>query len=207
MQTGTASPGQQQVILRIVLSGHSAAVKPAFVNAALVWAKSGSSWRIVAAKRTDPARLRQPMETKDLYPAGRDARTDIYNAQIRATRAGKNLIIVFGANWCYDCHVLDLAFEKGEVAPQEFETFVEALRRFLPEQEGGTPAQRFAVAVDDALDLVARILNKEPNPEIEKWVMEFIPFIESDEGAQAVLSHLQNTLALYMIVVDMKYDE
>lgn len=98
-------------------------------------------------------------------------------------------------------------FEKGEVAPQEFETFVEALRRFLPEQEGGTPAQRFAVAADDALDLVARILNKEPNLEIEKWVMEFVPFIESDEGIQAVLSHLQNTLALYTIVINIKSDE
>ena len=98
-------------------------------------------------------------------------------------------------------------FEKGEVAPQEFETFVEALRRFLPEQEGVTPAQRFAVAADDALDLVARILNKEPNPEIEKWVMEFVPFIESDEGARIVLSHLQSTLALYTIVAGIKYGE
>ena len=98
-------------------------------------------------------------------------------------------------------------FEKGEVAPQEFETFVEALRRFLPAQETGTPSQRFAAATDDALDLVARILNKEPNHEIEKWVMEFIPFIQSDEDGHAVLSHLQSTLALYMIVVNIKYDE
>ena len=99
------------------------------------------------------------------------------------------------------------AFEKGEVAPQEFETFVEALRRFIPEQETGTPAQRVAAATDDALDLVARILNKEPKPEIENWVMEFIPFIESDEGAQAVLSHLQSTLALYTVVINIKSDE
>jgi thioredoxin 1 len=26
-------------------------------------------------------------------------------------------LLVFGANWCYDCHVLDLAFQRPDTAP------------------------------------------------------------------------------------------
>jgi thiol:disulfide interchange protein len=26
------------------------------------------------------------------------------------------VLVVFGANWCYDCHVLDLAFHRHDVA-------------------------------------------------------------------------------------------
>ena len=26
------------------------------------------------------------------------------------------MLVVFGANWCYDCHVLDLAFHRPDVA-------------------------------------------------------------------------------------------
>jgi len=27
------------------------------------------------------------------------------------------VLLVFGANWCYDCHVLDLAFQRPDLAP------------------------------------------------------------------------------------------
>jgi protein disulfide-isomerase len=27
------------------------------------------------------------------------------------------VIVVFGANWCYDCHVLDTAFHRSDLAP------------------------------------------------------------------------------------------
>lgn len=35
----------------------------------------------------------------------------------RASRDHKRVLIVFGANWCYDCHVLDAAFRSAEIAP------------------------------------------------------------------------------------------
>jgi thiol:disulfide interchange protein len=28
------------------------------------------------------------------------------------------VIVVFGANWCYDCHVLDMALHRPDVEPQ-----------------------------------------------------------------------------------------
>jgi thiol:disulfide interchange protein len=33
-----------------------------------------------------------------------------------AAKQHKNVIVVFGANWCYDCHVLDLAFHRPDLA-------------------------------------------------------------------------------------------
>ena len=27
------------------------------------------------------------------------------------------MLVVFGANWCYDCHVLDEAFHSAEISP------------------------------------------------------------------------------------------
>ena len=96
-------------------------------------------------------------------------------------------------------------FEQQGLAPQELETFVEALRQMLPAQETGTPAEKFEAATDGALDLLARLLNKEPNPVLERWAMEFVPFIESDAGAKAAVAHFQNILALYTVVMSLKH--
>jgi thiol:disulfide interchange protein len=35
----------------------------------------------------------------------------------RAKKHNKRVLLVFGANWCYDCHVLDLAFQRRDLAP------------------------------------------------------------------------------------------
>jgi len=103
------------------------------------------------------------------------------------------------------CPAAMRAFEGADLAPQELETFVEALRRLLPAQETGTPADRFAAATDEALDLIARLLDKEPNRAIELWAMEFVPFISSEADAKAALAHFQNTLALYTVVIALKH--
>jgi uncharacterized protein YyaL (SSP411 family) len=46
-----------------------------------------------------------------------DAHTEIKEALQKAVKAHKRVLVVFGANWCYDCHVLDLAFRRPDVAP------------------------------------------------------------------------------------------
>jgi thiol:disulfide interchange protein len=50
---------------------------------------------------------------KDLYPADVDARKEIDEALRRAAMEQKRVLLVFGANWCYDCHVLDRALHEG----------------------------------------------------------------------------------------------
>jgi thiol:disulfide interchange protein len=54
---------------------------------------------------------------KNIYPADADAHADIKEAEERATREKKRVLLVFGANWCFDCHVLDLAFQRPDLSP------------------------------------------------------------------------------------------
>ncbi len=101
-----------------VLSATPAGDKMVYVTQAQVWQKQGENWRLVAVKRTDPASLQQPASTAtEIYPAVADAHAEIKKAEELAARDHKRVLIVFGANWCYDCHVLDLAFHREDLVP------------------------------------------------------------------------------------------
>ena len=63
-------------------------------------------------------------DKKDLYPAGADAKREIADALRDATRYHKRVLLVFGGNWCYDCHVLDRALHEGTAAKIMKEGFV-----------------------------------------------------------------------------------
>jgi|SRR5436190_21300736 len=52
----------------------------------------------------------------DIYPANADANQEIQDALKRAVAEKKRVLLVFGANWCYDCHVLDRALHEGAAA-------------------------------------------------------------------------------------------
>ena len=54
---------------------------------------------------------------KEIYNERADARAEIKEALEKATAEHKRVILVFGANWCYDCHVLDAAFHGSDLAP------------------------------------------------------------------------------------------
>ena len=54
---------------------------------------------------------------KDIYSESADAHAEIKEALEKATAEHKRVIVVFGANWCYDCHVLDKAFHRSDLAP------------------------------------------------------------------------------------------
>src|SRR5258708_1144256 len=51
---------------------------------------------------------------KDLYRATADAKKEIAEALEFATKDRKRVVLIFGGNWCYDCHVLDRALHEGE---------------------------------------------------------------------------------------------
>jgi len=50
----------------------------------------------------------------DLYPANADAKKEINEALQAALNENKRILLIFGANWCYDCHVLDHALRDGD---------------------------------------------------------------------------------------------
>jgi len=53
----------------------------------------------------------------DLYAANADARQEIAEAIAAAEKENKRVLLVFGGNWCLDCHVLDNAFHSSRIAP------------------------------------------------------------------------------------------
>jgi thiol:disulfide interchange protein len=53
-------------------------------------------------------------ERANIYPANADAEKEIASALTLATKENRRVLLVFGANWCYDCHVLDHALHNGE---------------------------------------------------------------------------------------------
>lgn len=112
-------PGARQVVFEAVLTlKDGARANKMYVAVAQTWVQQGDAWRIGAAKRMAPARLKQPLsQDKDLYPAGADAKAEIADAIRKAGSAHKRVLLDFGANWCYDCHVLDEAFQSAEIAP------------------------------------------------------------------------------------------
>lgn len=82
------------------------------------WQQIGGQWRLISVERTDAPRLAQPANMrKDIYPADVDAHAEIREAEEKAAREHRRLLLVFGANWCFDCHVLDLAFQRSDLAP------------------------------------------------------------------------------------------
>jgi len=88
-----------------------------------VWIQQGATWRIALTQRGDLAasptfRLPEPVKPNtDLYPPPEKAEKEISAALASAAKDHKRLILVFGANWCYDCHVLDATFHSKNFAP------------------------------------------------------------------------------------------
>jgi thioredoxin 1 len=83
-----------------------------------VWLKQGSKWKLAYVERTDAPLLKQPSDMKkDLYPADADAHAEVREAEEKAAKEHKRILLVVGANWCFDCHVLDLAFHSADLAP------------------------------------------------------------------------------------------
>ncbi len=116
-QSNSPQPGVQQVVFEAeVHSGPPAKDHVVWVTEGQLWQEQGGSWKLLATKRTDAARLQQPTSTdKIIYAPGLDAHEEIKQAVAAAAKQHKNVLIVFGANWCYDCHVLDLAFHRPDL--------------------------------------------------------------------------------------------
>lgn len=58
-----------------------------------------------------------PAERRNIYPDNVDAKGEIAEALQTAKKTHRRVLLIFGGNWCYDCHVLDAAFHSKEIAP------------------------------------------------------------------------------------------
>ena len=76
-------------------------------------------------KPSPKAGVLDPVTAKtDLYPANADAKREIDEALRSAPTDHKRVLLVFGANWCYDCHVLDRALHEGAAGRVLKESFL-----------------------------------------------------------------------------------
>ncbi len=98
--------------------------KKQFINVAQGWSHQGDQWLLAFSRHSAPTLLRQPLEDKLIYHADVDANQQIAEAVRSATAAHKRILLVFGGNWCFDCHVLDEAFRSPEIAPTVDTSFI-----------------------------------------------------------------------------------
>ena len=86
------------------------------IAAAILWCLF-SAVLVVAQQQSSTDEALRPVTAKtDLYPVNADAKKEIEGALKTAHAENKRVILIFGGNWCYDCHVLDQALHEGEAA-------------------------------------------------------------------------------------------
>jgi len=117
-------PDAQALVLRMEMKLRAAsAEQSAIAEATQVWVKQDGAWRIIATQRSAlsafvPRRLPEPAKPNiQLYPDPAEAPAEIAAALTAARKDHKRVLLVFGGNWCYDCHVLDATFRSKAVAP------------------------------------------------------------------------------------------
>jgi thioredoxin 1 len=118
---------ERQIFFQAALhfAAANAAPQNLFIATAQYWVRREGQWQIATAARSVPARLRQPLNTDNvIFPPDLNARAEIADGLRRAAATKKRVLLVFGGNWCFDCHVLDEAFHSPEIAPTLKSSFV-----------------------------------------------------------------------------------
>lgn len=112
-EAGSQQPGVELFTLQVKVTGATGRVTNIVEGQA--WQNQSGTWRLVGVKR-DIAKLTQPTQLDEkIYPTG-DAHVQMQQAISAASKAHKNILVVFGADWCYDCHVLEKAFHRPDIA-------------------------------------------------------------------------------------------
>lgn len=135
------------------------------------WAHEADGWRIVSSGRganftDEPARiLPQPAKPNvSLYSDPREAGDELKAALAKAALEHKRVLVVFGGNWCYDCHVLDTTFHSQEFAPLVDANFVVVHINIGDEgKDNNDLAARLGVALDKGVPSLGVL---EPNGKV-----------------------------------------
>jgi ketosteroid isomerase-like protein len=168
-------PGFHLLSIQLTLvASEGGAAKKYYVKMAQGYTEQGGTWKIAVEQREDATRLKGPAERKDLYPADADAQKEIEEALHAAAKSHKRVMLIFGGNWCYDCHVLDAAFNTPEIAPTlnrsyvvvhvdvgEYNKNLDLAKKYEVPLERGVPAAAI-------LDSAGKLLVSQKNQEFEK---------------------------------------
>ena len=124
LEAKTVQPGVMALVLRFEGAVRtSSGEKPGVVSGAQIWVQRLGEWRIISTQRSgflekENMRLPEPAKPNtNLYPDPAGAPTAISSALSAAVKDHKRVLLVFGGNWCYDCHVLDATFHSKTISP------------------------------------------------------------------------------------------
>ena len=127
LEQAAPQPGMVSLVLRIEMTFQSKGqskgeTHQSLVSAAQVWVGQGQDWHIVVTQRSDLApmptfRLPQPnVPNTHLYPEPGEAKKELADALAISKVDHRRILAIFGANWCYDCHVLDAALRSKDLS-------------------------------------------------------------------------------------------
>ena len=123
-------PGVKALVLRFEVGLHTTAgEKSGIASVSQVWLQQRGEWRIVSTQRGDLVakpvmRLPEPAKPNiQLYPDPAEAPAEVTSALAAARKDHKRVLLVFGGNWCYDCHVLDATFHSKAISPLVSENY------------------------------------------------------------------------------------
>jgi thioredoxin 1 len=173
-----AANGVTHVVMRITANSSSGRE---YIIERQDWARESDGWKIVASRRAaaftaDPTRtLPQPAAPNtSLYSDPQDAEKELKVALARAGKEAKRVIVMFGGNWCYDCHVLDTTFHSAAFAPLMEANFIVVHINIGDDgKENHELAARLGVALDKGvpslgvLDPDGKVVYAQKNGEFE----------------------------------------
>ncbi len=155
-------PGVTHLILHLeavtaASGGQPVSITPVSIIDDQVWNQQGDQWRIVSVERTDAPQLKQPSDMKKtIYPDTADAHAELKEAEDKAAKENKRLLLVFGANWCFDCHVLDIAFHGEGLAPiVEANYEVVHVDLGLDEKKNADLVKQYEIPLDKGIPAIA----------------------------------------------------
>ena len=152
-----------------------AGLRTRYVLEKQAWMQQGKNWRVIIATHSAVLKMPQPANLNpNLYPKNIDAKAEIKEALAHAAREHKRVLLIFGGNWCYDCHVLDFALHHSDATQLVDRSFVivhvdigegklnpDLVERYKIPIKRGVPA----LAV---LDRDGKLLYSDQNGEFEK---------------------------------------
>lgn len=96
--------------------------------------------------------------SRPIYDEHADARQEIATAVAEASKTGRNVVLIFGANWCPDCHALDEQMHRADLArliAQDFVVVKIDVGRFDKNLEVG---EKYGVPIKNGIPAIA-VLN------------------------------------------------
>jgi len=156
VQQDDPQPDLHRLALQLTLTTkEGTSSKKQFVAMLQGWSRQGDHWLLASSQHTAASRLRQPLIKKDLYPADVDANAEIAETLHSAAASHKRVLVVFGGNWCFDCHVLDEAFHSPEIAPTLDKSFLVVHVDIGQMDKNLDIAQKYEVPLDRGVPAIA----------------------------------------------------